>query len=65
MYIPGKSLVKTGVYVFQCPLCHRTFRYDDPYEPMCTGPSDTLDEHPPEVMRFLRREKRKVVVLGG
>jgi hypothetical protein len=51
--IPGTQLVKRGVYVYQCPLCRARFRYDDPYEPICTGPSPSRDEHAPEVMRLI------------
>jgi len=60
--IPGTQLIAKGVYVFQCPLCKKTFRGDDPYEPICTGPSENRDDHAPEVMRLLRREPRKVIV---
>lgn len=46
---PGLALLKKGVYLFQCPVCQNLFRYDDPYEPMCTGPG-ALDQHEPTVM---------------
>lgn len=59
--VPGMHRIISGVYVFTCPLCAREFRYDDPYEPMCTGPSWT-DDHAPEVMRMIRREVRRVMV---
>lgn len=59
--VPGTKLVSVGVYVFRCPLCANEFRYDDPYEPMCTGPG-WIDSHAPEVMRFLRKDARLVAV---
>ena len=62
LVVPGTRLVTVGVYLFRCPLCRKDFRYDDPYEPLCTGPSETRDEHAPEVMRFVRRETRQVLV---
>jgi len=54
LLVPGTKLVARGVYVFQCPTCWKTFRYDDPYEPICTGPSENRDDHAPVVMQFLR-----------
>ncbi len=59
---PGTQLIMRDVFVFRCPLCAHTFRYDDPYEPMCTGPNMALDEHAPEVMRLLRRESMQQTV---
>lgn len=58
---PGQALLKVGVYVFRCPLCGNEFRYDDPYEPMCTGPNST-DEHSPEVMRLKVHDTIKAMV---
>lgn len=46
-YTPGK------VYTFRCPECSKTFRYDQPGEPLCTGPNESLDEHAPETMRLV------------
>jgi hypothetical protein len=62
LIVPGTRLVKEGVYVYGCPVCKKTFRYNDAYEPICTGPSENRDDHAPEVMRFLRREPRMVLV---
>jgi hypothetical protein len=61
LYLPGESLVSTGVYRYACPLCHREFRYDDPYEPICTGPG-WRDSHPPEVMRRLETVAPRAVI---
>ena len=55
---PRQQVIRKDVFVFQCPMCHKLFRYDDRYEPMCTGPSEMRDEHAPEVMRYLRTESR-------
>jgi hypothetical protein len=57
----GEKVILVDVFVFQCPLCHREFRWDDRYEPLCTGPWWT-DDHPPEVMRFVRKDTRRVFV---
>lgn len=62
LVIPGTKLIKKGVYLFQCPLCGKTFRHDDPYEPMCTGPSEMADDHAPEIMMLVSVTKPKVIV---
>ena len=62
LFAPGTRLVLKDVYVFVCPLCRKEFRYDDPFEPMCTGPSESRDDHSPEVMRFARKETMRVMV---
>lgn len=48
--IPGQVVTKVGAFVFRCPVCRKYERFDDLYEPMCTGPSPSLDEHTPTVM---------------
>lgn len=58
---PGEHLRLVKVYVYRCPLCGNEFRYDDPYEPLCSGPRWT-DDHAPEVMRLFRIDNRQVVV---
>lgn len=63
--VPGKSLVKRGVYVFKCPLCQKLFRTDEPYEPVCTGPSENRDDHAPEVMRLVKKDAPKISVSPG
>ncbi len=50
LIIPGEDVRKKGVNLFRCPVCRNEFRYDDAYEPMCTGPHPSLDEHEPAVM---------------
>jgi hypothetical protein len=55
--IPGIQLVKRGVYVYECPECKNRFRFDDLYEPICTGPSANRDEHTPRVMRLLKTSR--------
>jgi hypothetical protein len=52
--VPGTQLVTRGVYVYECPLCKNRFRFDDRYEPICTGPSANRDDHAPEVMRLIK-----------
>lgn len=49
----AETLRQDGVNVYRCPVCHKEFRHDDEYEPMCTGPSETTDDHPMTVMQFV------------
>jgi hypothetical protein len=50
-YLVGRQAFPHGkVWSFRCPMCSNTFDYDEPGEPLCTGPSESLDEHPPEYM---------------
>ncbi len=51
--MPGVDLITRGVYLFACPVCHKQIRHDDSYGLMCTGPSETRDEHPPTLMRWI------------
>lgn len=49
--LQGTQEFVTGkVYTFECPKCHKRFRTDNPGEPVCTGPSETRDDHPHEKM---------------
>lgn len=52
----GEMVITRGRFVFRCPVCHKRFTYNDRYEPMCTGPSETRDEHEPTVMIYVSRE---------
>lgn len=61
LFIPGAFVIRAGVYRFRCPVCGHTFRSDDRYEPICTGPHWT-DDHPPTVMREVQRTERQVSV---
>lgn len=47
-------------YVFGCPVCRKVIGFDEPGEPMCTGPSETRDEHEMTVMRLLKLSKTEV-----
>lgn len=58
--IPGQHLVQDGVYLFACPICRKTFRFDDPYGPVCTGPSEMRDEHAPVAMKLVDHVSPKV-----
>lgn len=50
-YLIGKQVFPHGkVWNFKCPSCGKAFRHDQPGEPLCTGPSETRDEHEPEAM---------------
>lgn len=44
-------------YTFRCLECGHEYIYDEPAEPMCTGPGET-DDHPPEVMRRTRVQSK-------
>lgn len=48
--IPGEFVTKVGAFVFRCPVCRKAERFDDAYEPICTGPHPSLNEHEPRVM---------------
>jgi hypothetical protein len=64
--IPGQDVRLEGVNVFRCPVCRNEFRYDDEYEPICTGPHPSLDEHEPAVMVRVDDDDRRVqIVVGG
>lgn len=52
--------MKRFTYVFGCPVCLKTFKYDEPGEPCCTGPSEMRDDHVMTVMRLVRIEKSEV-----
>lgn len=45
-----KEWVRGKIYTFRCPMCAKSFTYDEPGEPICTGPNESTDEHPPETM---------------
>jgi hypothetical protein len=45
-----------GVNIFRCPVCRKEFRHNDEFEPACTGPNETTDDHPMTVMTFVRTE---------
>src|SRR5208282_1964338 len=50
-YILGVAQYPHGKeWTFVCPVCAKTFRYDQPGEPMCTGPSEMRDDHEPTTM---------------
>ena len=40
-------------WTFVCPECHKKLRLDQPGEPLCTGPSESRDDHPHETMLLL------------
>jgi hypothetical protein len=42
------------LYTFRCPCCGKYFRQDEPGEPLCTGPNESADDHPPVLMRRVR-----------
>lgn len=50
----------TARYLFRCPTCAKLFEHDEPGEPLCSGPSETRDEHPLEVMVLVGLERRAV-----
>lgn len=39
-------------YTFRCPVCSKLFEMDQPGEPVCTGPSETRDDHEMIIMRL-------------
>jgi hypothetical protein len=62
VYRPGTHTISRGVYVYICPVCRKELRFDDLYEPCCTGPSETRDEHDLTVMQVHRIEPRLIQV---
>jgi hypothetical protein len=53
------------LYTYRCNLCGKEFTYDQPAEPMCTGPSENSSDHPPEVMwRVLVKDRNKTKEVG-
>lgn len=54
VYAAETFLREKGVNVFRCPVCGKEFRQADEYEPGCTGPNETTDDHPMTVMTFVR-----------
>ena len=61
----GPQLVLGDAFTFRCPLCRKYFRYGHRYAPMCTGPSEMLDEHPPESMHLVKIDKREIDPILG
>lgn len=57
------ELRQRGINVYRCPLCLKEFRYDDEFEPMCTGPNETSDDHPMTVMELVRVDERMKLIL--
>ena len=58
--IAAGTLRDKGVNVYRCPICRKEFRYDNEYEPACTGPNETTDDHPMTVMELVRVTERKL-----
>lgn len=58
--IPGTQLTCKGVYIYECPVCHKQFRFDDLFEPLCTGPSENRNDHSPEIMKLVRTDAPKI-----
>ncbi len=48
------------VYVFACRICRKRFEMDEPGEPVCSGPNESADDHPHELMRLVRVHRRDV-----
>lgn len=34
------------IFVFRCPICGKRFDNDSAIEPLCSGPSESRDDHP-------------------
>jgi len=47
-------------YTFICPVCHKFYRTDEPWEPCCTGPSEMRHDHEITLMRLHRVNKNDV-----
>lgn len=55
--MPGVDVTLKGVYMYRCPTCRKTERFDDRYGPTCTGPHPSLDEHPMVPMELVGTER--------
>ena len=53
-----------GVNVYLCPVCRKEVRFDDAYEPACTGPNETTDDHPMTPMEFVRVDPPRKLILA-
>ena len=53
-----------GVNVYRCPVCRKEVRFDDAYEPACTGPNETTDDHPMTPMEFVRVDPPRRLILA-
>jgi hypothetical protein len=53
-YLVGRQAFPHGkVWTFKCPTCSKLFEYDEPGEPLCTGPNETTDDHDTTAMLLL------------
>lgn len=59
---PGQEVTKQGVFVYRCPVCNNTARFDDKYGPACTGPT-WRDDHPMEAMELVGEDAPKLFVI--
>lgn len=57
---PFRDISTAKIYTFTCPECHKFFRTLDPGEPMCTGPSESRDDHEMILMRLHKIEDVEV-----
>lgn len=56
----GVEAIPGDAFTHECPVCRKRFRYGHIYEPLCTGPSETRDDHEPTVMRLIRIDRREI-----
>lgn len=60
LHIPGLRVHTRGVIVYRCPVCRNEHRSDDEYEPICTGPNATLDDHEPAMMAVVELDRERL-----
>ena len=56
----GPQRIDGDAFTYVCPVCRKRFRYGMNFEPLCTGPSESLDEHAPMVMRMVKADRREI-----
>lgn len=56
----GREVIPGDAFTHECPVCFKRFRYGHAHEPLCTGPSESSDDHEPTVMRLVRVDKNEV-----
>ncbi len=50
----------SDLYVYRCPVCAKRFRTRDKFEPCCTGPSESRDDHEMTLMRLEAIDRQQI-----
>lgn len=53
-YLIGKAPFPHGkAWLFKCDVCGKTYEYGEPGEPLCSGPSESRDDHEQAPMKLV------------